>query len=162
MRERETIPAAAALPGFAGLLPPLGVLVAELAVRRAVPSSPVALFGLRQVALLYAGLILSFLGGMWWGIAATRVPRERLGRWLVLAVVPSLWAFAAALAGSASGDPVRGPRLVAALLALGLLGSLLVDRALARRELVPGWWLRLRVPLSVCLALLTLLAAVPA
>ncbi len=46
----------------------------------------------------------------------------------------------------------------AAVVAAGLLGSLLVDMMLIRAGHAPVWWMKLRLPLSVGLAALTLLA----
>ncbi|KQM96966.1 hypothetical protein ASG37_08825 [Sphingomonas sp. Leaf407] len=107
---------------------------------------------LLTLSLLYAALILSFLGGMWWGAAAARVTGAGLALWLAVAVVPSLVALAAGAVFFPS--PTSG----AAILAAGLLVSLTVDMALVRAGHVPPWWMKLRVPLSVGLAVLTLVA----
>ena len=157
----ERLPRSAALLGYSGLLPPLGVIALELATRSAPPveNPPQLGFGLAMVALIYAALILSFLGGMWWGVAAAKVRNDRLAPWLILAVVPSLWALGAFLAGAGSAGYARAPQVIAWLLAAGLLLSLLGDLRLRAAELVPAWWMRLRVPLSVGLAVLTVIAA---
>ena len=99
-------------------------------------------------AQFYAGVILSFLGGIWWGLAARA---EEPPRWLwIAAVVPSLWAFAALfLLQWGWNDAVLW------LLAVGVLAALVGDRALWRRGLMPEWLWRLRVHLSVWLAGLT-------
>ena len=69
----------------------------------------------------------------------------RLWRWLALAIVPSLWAGASFLAPP--------PRWTALALASGLILALAIDHAAVRAGLVPDWWMRLRVPLSLGLAL---------
>lgn len=143
--ERPRLPATAALLGYAGLLPPL----VAIGIWMFDPIRGGMALGL---ALLYGALILSFLGGMWWGVAAARVAGAALTVWLTIAVVPSLIALAAGMVFFAS--VVSG----AAILAAGLFASLLVDLALLRAGHVPAWWMRLRVPLSVGLGTLTLIA----
>lgn len=138
-------PVAASLLGYAGLLPPM----VAIAVRVIDPAKGGMMLAL---AVLYAALILSFLGGMWWGAAAARVSGAALTLWLAVAVVPTLVALAAGAVLFASVVSA------AAIVAAGLLGSLLVDMALVRAGHVPPWWMKLRIPLSVGLAALTLLA----
>jgi hypothetical protein len=137
-------PIAAMLLGYAGLLPP----IIAVAVRLIDPAKGGMMLAL---ALFYAALILSFLGGMWWGAVSARVSGAALSLWLAIAVVPSLVALAAGAVLFAS------VLSAAAIVAAGLLGSLLVDMALIRAGHVPPWWMKLRVPLSVGLAALTLL-----
>lgn len=143
VRARPPMPAL--LLGYAGLLPPvIGIALRLIDPARGGVANALSLF--------YAALILSFLGGMWWGAAAARVNGAALTLWLGVAVVPSLVALAAGAVLFTS--VVSGAAIVAA----GLLGSLLVDMALVRAGHVPPWWMRLRLPLSVGLAALTLLA----
>lgn len=138
-------PIAALLLGYAGLLPP----IIGIAVRLIDPARG----GMwNALSLFYAALILSFLGGMWWGAVSARVTGAALTLWLAMAVLPCLIALAAGAVLFAS--VVSGAAVVAA----GLLGSLLVDMALVRAGHVPPWWMKLRIPLSVGLAALTLLA----
>lgn len=107
-----------------------------------------------SIAYAYAALILSFLGGLWWGLAARA---ERPPTWLWFASVsPSLIALASAWPW-AVGEPWPGPSLI--LLGITLIGSLAVDRALMRAEIAPPGWLRLRLPLSLGLGAFTLAAA---
>jgi hypothetical protein len=51
-----------------------------------------------------------------------------------------------------------GPSLV--VLGISLIGALLVDRALVRAGIAPQGWMALRMPLSLGLGLLTVLAAI--
>ncbi|MFD1034703.1 DUF3429 domain-containing protein [Sphingomonas hankookensis] len=138
-------PVAALLLGYAGLLPPM----VGIAIRVIDPAKGGMMLAL---SLFYAALILSFLGGMWWGMAAARVTGAAMTLWLAVAVVPTLVALTAGAVLFASVVSA------AAIVAAGLLGSLLVDMALVRAGHAPPWWMKLRVPLSVGLAALTLLA----
>lgn len=99
---------------------------------------------LLRVALLYAAVILSFLGGIQWGLAlGSTDPRIRLRR-LVVSMVPSLWAVAALLLP-----------IMAALTALVTGFALfLAYESLERKDRVyPGWYLPLRTRLTVLLIL---------
>ena len=136
--------------GAAGLLPLLAVLV--------------VLAGdfdtdLRRTALTighgYAALILSFLGGLWWGLAAASAGRAPAWVWGA-AVVPSLVAFFP-LAGMALG--LIGVKLALGLTGMGLILALLIDHMLVTRGLAPGWWMSLRMPLSLGLGGMSLMAA---
>jgi hypothetical protein len=109
---------------------------------------------------LYAGLILSFVGGAWWGIAAAAPAAQGRGvlGWVwVAAVLPSLVALGGGLWWLA--EPAR-PEPALVVLAFALLASPLVDRRLAAMALVPRWWTALRWPPSVAMGLATLALAV--
>lgn len=112
-------------------------------------------FNALALGYAYAALILSFLGGLWWGIAASQ---PRAPEWLwVAAVAPSLIALGSAVPW-ALGEPWPGPSLL--ILGASLIATLAVDTALARRKLTPPWWMSLRLPLSLGLGGLTLLIGV--
>ena len=134
--------------GLAGLLPQAAV-VATLGF-----GSSWWHYNALSLGYAYAALILSFLGGMWWGLAA-RADRPPAWLWIA-AVAPSLLALATAVPW-AIGVAWPGPSLV--VLALALYASLLVDRRLVAMGLAPPWWMALRVPLSTGLGTLTLLIA---
>ena len=92
MNKKTLIPRTALLLGYAGVLP-----FAALAMGYVIGEYAAALQGF----LLYGGLILSFLGGVRWGAAASPQPSSRA---LALSVLPSLWAFAClTLPGSLTG-----------------------------------------------------------
>lgn len=130
--------------GFAGLVPQLAAVVLTLG------GGHVAGFG-RLIATGYGVLILSFLGGMWWGIAMRR--EQRQGGLVALAVLPSLVAAAILAWAGLSDEGAPGP-----LLALGvaIMLTLLVDRQLVSTGEAPQGWMALRVPLSLGLGLLTI------
>jgi Protein of unknown function (DUF3429) len=108
----------------------------------------------RLAGFFYAALILSFLGGLWWGVAATR-PGAPV--WIyVVAVCPSLIAFASVL-GWAGG---LSTALSCSVVAIALLVTPAMDRILDKRGFVPRNWMLMRLILSVGLGLLTLNLAV--
>jgi len=154
------IPPVPRLLGWAGVLPQAA---ACLAVYFAMPEWRVAAMG---AALGYAALIFTFLGGTWWGMAATAPAAEGRGvlGWVwVAAIMPSLISFAA-LAAVVFGVALPGfEPLASSLLMLGgLIGaSALVDSALSPGGpvgIAPQWWPRLRWPLSLALGSLTMVA----
>lgn len=141
-------PTIARLLGFAGLLPHIAVVLVLLE-----RNNELRFFAL-AMSYAYAALILSFLGGIWWGFAA-RAERAPLWLW-VAAVLPSLIALASFLPW-ATGEPWPGPSLI--VIGVALIGSLGVDWQLHRIGLAPEWWLRLRLPLSLGLGTLSIAMA---
>lgn len=127
------------LLGAAGLIPPAGLALAAW--------FDIGGFGPVATGFLftYTALIFAFLGGTWWAFAC----REERPRFLMLlvAVAPPLlaWVWLA----------LNPQTLVGYGLASLALLSLLVDALLRRRGLTPDWWMTLRVPLSLGLALCT-------
>ena len=147
----QSVPALPRWLGLAGLLPQftcVAVLYAGPAEWREAALA---------IAFAYAALILSFLGGMWWGIAAAApaAQRRRTLGWLwIAAVLPSLVALACFLPWALDWAWPE-PSLV--MLGGALLVSLGVDAKLD--ALAPRWWMALRVPLSTGLGLATIAAA---
>ena len=140
--------------GLAGVLPQLACLAYAWSGDGAWADTA------RIAAGLYAGLILSFLGGTWWGIAAAAPAAQGRGvlGWVwVAAILPSLVAFSAGLWWMVR--PAQ-PEPALAVLAFALLVSPLVDLRLKGMALAPRWWMALRVPLSMALGLATLALSV--
>lgn len=132
---RPAIPRDAALLGFAGLIPFLGLSL--LAIAAGGETGALALRGL----VLYGAAILSFMGGCRWGFAAAGLGEGAVLKPLAVSVLPALWAWGAVWLLPAS--------LASGLLALGF-GALYLDDAKATRTgAAPAWWARLRLPLSV-------------
>ncbi len=147
----QSVPALPRWLGLAGLLPQftcLAVLYAGPAEWREAALA---------IAFAYAALILSFLGGMWWGIAAAAPAAQRrkaLGWLWIAAVLPSLVALACFLPWALDWAWPE-PSLV--MLGGALLVTLGVDAKLS--ALAPRWWMTLRVPLSTGLGLATIATA---
>lgn len=125
------------LLGYAGLIPPaILTIIAVLHLGVFAESAP-------GFVRSYGAIILSFLGGTWWAFA---IRRERPPTVLLaISVVP-------ALAGWAAMFWFK-PALALFALAALLIASLAVDRWLQRSGLAPAWWMQLRAPLSLLLAL---------
>jgi hypothetical protein len=149
-REARKIPLAALTLGAAGLLPPFIAILARLATDAETPISGL----LMPFAVSYGLLILSFLGGIWWGVASARASEEQQASLLGLAVAPPI--LAAILFVVAQVFPV----IATFILAIALAATLLVDRRLAQLALVPVWWMRLRMPLSLALAAMAVIVGV--
>ena len=92
-----------------------------------------------QALLAYGATILSFLGGVHWGLAIKIPPGDGLKARLVLSVLPSLVAWVALLVGGAQG---------LMLLALAIAAMLWVDLRATRLGHAPLWYPKLRLPLS--------------
>ena len=150
------LPAAAILLGVGGLLP--FAVCGFLAVATVDPFATTWLLAL----IFYGAVILSFLGGVHWGLALsdarTDLPadsdpagqnRLRFG----LGVLPSLIGWAAAFATVAIG-----PEVALAVLIGGFAATLLTETRLQRRDLLPSGYLWLRWGLS--LAVIAILLAV--
>lgn len=128
--------------GYAGLLP-------FLAATAAIFSSDPTVSGPALYALtVYAAVILSFMGAVHWGLAMQS--DRAAARWqLAASVVPLLAACLLVV--------VLPPH--SALIGLGVAFLVLLgaDLLAVRQGLAPGWYTRLRVPLTVltCAALWT-------
>jgi len=136
--ERNTgagsIPQAALLLGYAGVIP--FVAGAAAAWLFDGPSRGFALIAL----IAYGAAILSFLGGIRWGLAIAGRREEPGLLPLTVAVIPSLVAWIALLA------PAPATALMA--LIVGLVLMAFSDAAAARDGLAPAWYPRLRWPLA--------------
>lgn len=137
---RSGVPEPAALLGAAGLLP----FVAG-AVWVFVPGEGGA--WVRTALLGYAAVILSFMGGVHWGLAmtATRPLFQRYGA----SVVPALLGWFALLLGG---------RWAFLVLAASFASLLAYDLGAVRAGEAPAWYPTLRWPLTVVVCLCLLLA----
>lgn len=137
---------AAAIPTAALWLGPLGLLpfLAGAAALWLLPAawSPTAVLAL----VGYGAVILSFLGGVHWGLAAAG-PGERALQ-MSLSVLPSLLGWAAVVIAGLEA-PRAQPWLAFALLVIAFGAVLAADLAAVQRRLAPRWYPRLRIPLTL-------------
>jgi hypothetical protein len=145
MSMSERIPAHALWLGLGGLIPFYASAAAAFAPEQMLRGAGFASFA------IYGAVILSFLGGVRWGLALTTSPL-RTGA-LIASVLPSIFGWLAAgaivLGWTAAG--------AAGLMALGFLGQYLWDRT-APGDGAPPWYPVLRRYLTLgvlgaCLAL---------
>lgn len=130
LRQPSAVPRAARWLGFAGLLPFVAAAGAGI-----MPTAPLHDLAL-QALLAYGAVILSFLGGIRWGLATARADPAALSGPLCLSVLPALLGWFALLVPAATGLMV---------LALGFAAMLAADFRLA---MAPAWYRSLRLPLS--------------
>ena len=88
----------------------------------------------------YAATILSFLGGIRWGVAVAAPGRSRVATDYLFGVTPQLFGWGALFLP----DPWRYVVLAIGVVALGP-----IDRNLVARGLAPDWFGRLRMILSL-------------
>ncbi len=138
--EQTNVPVSAAWLGGLGAVPFVGLAGALPWLAGGI--KPLVVHAL----LAYGATILSFLGGVHWGLAIKTPPGEGLQARLVLSVMPSLVAWVALLVGAQPG---------LMLLALAIAAMLWVDLRATRLGHAPWWYPKLRLPLSaiVCSAL---------
>ena len=144
--QSRNIPPAAIGLGVLGLIPFLWSAATHLSLGLAGWAgeylSPMFLGA--YVGLTYGTLILAFMAGALWGLAA-RADGPAIS--YVLAVIPALWAFVMVSDASTTSS---------IYLIGGFLGLLMLDASFAAQGIAPGWWMRLRVPLTLvataCLA----------
>ena len=138
--------------GLAGLLPQGAILLALLIGPEYWRPA------MQALGWAYGALIFSFLGGLWWGIAASRHARGKaVPHWLwCVSVIPSLLALLTFLPLIWT---VHWQDAMLAALGIFILASLPIDRLMLRYG-APSWWMRLRVPLSIGLGMATILLGI--
>ena len=101
----------------------------------------------------YGAVILSFLGGVHWGLAIgsrSNADHQELRTRLVVSVIPSLAAWAALLVPEKTGLLV---------LATAMAAMLWVDIRATRAGQAPRWYPKLRIPLTCVVVAALLLGA---
>ena len=143
----RTPPKTVAWLGYGGLLPFVG-----LALASALDQDHGAWW--LQALLGYGAVILSFVGALHWGIAmvaADMVSRSGCYAW---SVVPSLLGWTGLLVAQ-----VGFPGLAAVVLVTGFFAHFVMDLRLAKAaNLLPGWYLPLRLRLTAVATLCLLLS----
>ena len=129
---QQPLPRLPALLGYAGLIPFI-ILSAALWL---VPASYQVL--VNQALLLYASLILAFMGAVHWGLAMLQ-PEKDYQRQLVFSVIPALIAWLALFLPEILNYSVL-------IVAFALL--CLFDTRMSKTGRAPSWYPRLRSPLT--------------
>ncbi len=136
-------PTVVAWLGYAGLIPFIGLALIGCCTDRG-RSIP-----WHTALKSYGAVILTFVGALHWGFAITiaNIPRDRTNKLFVWSVVPALIAWIAISLNSAAAE---------ILLIAGFATHYWQDRSLAAVAGLPGWYLPLRLRLSLvasfCLA----------
>jgi len=140
-RATDAPPSAAVWLGAAGALPFIGLAAGVLVF------DPDSAAFLRQGLAFYGAAILSFMGGIRWGLAMPDRPDlARLG----ISVVWPLIAWPALMLGD---------RMASLVMALAFVALLLMDVRLTARGEAPAWYPRLRKPLTAAATLSLLVGA---
>lgn len=128
-RSLAAAPAPALALGLLGLVPFVAAAIIPLLHPPATDISARAL-------VAYGAVILSFIGGVRWGLAISSRAAEGVAGPLVISIAPSLVGWIAVLIGGRAG---------LATLALALAVLLVADLRLA---VAPAWYRALRLPLT--------------
>ncbi len=136
-RSQTSVPASALWLGGSGALPFIGLAGATLFFSG--PAKQLAAYALAA----YGAVILSFLGGVHWGMAVGSEHDPdggKLSARLAVSVIPSLVGWAGLLIGGPAG---------LFILAVAFGAMMLVDLRAARLGEAPSWYPKLRIPLSL-------------
>jgi Protein of unknown function (DUF3429) len=126
---------------MAGLIPFVG-LSGVLAIAPALaPANALTLLA------VYAAVILSFMGGVHWGLAL----KNAAGTSYFASVLPALWAWAAVA--------FLEPKWSLAAIAAGFAALLLYDVAVVNAGGAPAWYKRLRIGLTAVVVAASCVAA---
>lgn len=130
-------PKAARLLGFAGLIPFVGLAVLALA-------NPSSAAEAQRGAILYGGVILSFMGGCRWGFACAGLGDGPRFEPLAVSVLPALLAWMGLWL-----SPEAGAGWTTIML-IGGFAALYADDVRAQAKgAAPAWWSSLRLPLTI-------------
>lgn len=133
-KSSDAMPWAARWLGGAGLIP--FILAATLTY-----TAPDAVHRLRaaDAGMIYGAVILSFLGGIRWGLALGPLYARDRNLQIAISVVPSLVGWGALLVAHVAG---------ALMLIAGFVGMLLLDALIGREGRAPDWFFGLRLILT--------------
>lgn len=136
----EKIPTIAIVLGFGGVSPFLGLTCLTIIFNEQI---------FTQVLVAYAATILSFLGGIHWGVAmrsySEDLNKTRLQNYLCLSIAPPLVAWATLL--------IENFAIALGILFIGFISQLVVDVKAVKNRTLPPWYNALRVPLTIIVLL---------
>ena len=133
-----SMPFSAGVLGYLGLIPFIGLTC--LMLFRVDPGVEVS-----RLLGTYSAIILSFLGGIHWGIATENslsktVNSSKLNMHLILSVIPSLLGWAGLIAPEFTGF---------CIIIFGFVFVLVIDLRIEQMDIVPDWYPRLRKHLTL-------------
>ncbi len=137
--DRKEIPGVARLLGYAGLLP----FLLTAALMWFATDAGIAATA-HKMLMAYGAVILSFLGGVRWGLCIGPLAGPDRNRELGLSVLPSLVAWVAFL---------PGPILALGILLTGFVVQCLWDVMSAEQGRLPRWYSTLRLQLTAVAAI---------
>jgi len=126
------IPRPALLLGYGGLIPFVTLSAATWGL------SSNLLVQVHEALLLYASIILTFMGAIHWGVAMSKSLAPNSLQ-LTLSVIPALIAWFAFFTTQSINYVI---------LTISFAGLCLIDSKSSKRGDLPGWYPRLRVPLT--------------
>ena len=132
-----SLPRPALILGVAGLIP---FIALSVQVATGQPMGAAVTLPARAALLLYGAVILSFLGGIQWGIAVTSADRSDEWRRYGFSILPALIALAALWLNGRNG-------LIALAIAVGVWG--LYELWATGLGEAPPWYGRLRLWLTI-------------
>ena len=145
--KKDAIPQIAILLGYGGASPFVALAVLSI------------LFEERffiEALIAYAAVILSFLGGIYWGAAINNLSQNELTASLKtnlsISVTPALAAWGTLL--------IKNLTVATILLSVGFLAQLIVDVVATRNGYFPYWYNALRIPLTVLVLLCVIVACI--
>lgn len=141
--DNSSMPRVVCWLGVAGVLPFFALAI--------LPHTPVAPKIPESALLAYGAVILSFLGGVLWGMSLNgNDTTNGAPRRLIIGVIASLVGWGALLL------PLTAGLLT---LAASFLALLAVDYILYRSSYIPPWYLRLRISLTLIVSATLMIAA---
>lgn len=140
------VPKIARILVYAGMVPFIGGFLISLFGAPANLTLEVAMLAFKA----YAAVILSFLGGVHWGMALTVTDPSEQQRSLIISVVPAIIGVVAVLLSA-------GPAF--AVLAIAFLAQGIFDVFVFRKLRKGGWYARLRLEVTAIVVVLLALSA---
>lgn len=132
--KKQAIPPSALILGLAGLIPFFGSALAAVLLDGELSAKATLALG------AYGAVILSFLGGVKWGVLLNDKTALKLWKPIVLSVVPSIIAWAALLLPSLA---------MLSVLAAGMVFQYFLDTESMHQKKLPEWYGRLRLILTI-------------
>ena len=130
------------LLGYAGLLPFIALALAT-SIDFSLPLKP------HYLLITYGAVILSFMGAIHWGVAISS--KSELGQLqLGLSVLPALLAWAALMLPLVYGY---------SLLILSFISLCIFDKYVNKHDMLPSWYLPMRIILTTGVVLCLIVAA---